>query len=178
MSTFRGPLQTARGLRGPNDPVRVVAHEYPYYDGSTIKVEYVGPSLPALVDAGCITQVMIDQFTAGKKPGKGRLDEHGNRYRRRGARCKAQPERVIVTRYITERDFALSLPGVRENLIDETDESDRDDSGRVVRQPRNKAERPRAVGRRQRLAQWTTIENVIWPNWQYIHGMRAAPLQP
>jgi hypothetical protein len=166
-----GPLQTAKPLRGPDDLVRVSAREYTAWNGFTnIEVEYVGPSLPALVDAGCITQAMADSFTVEKKPGKGRLDEHGNRYWRKPARCAAQPERVIIIRCIMERDFALSLPGVRENLIDDTDEACA--PTRQPARPHDATVRARTVGPRR--VSWTADGNVITPDWPLLRAATAA----
>lgn len=132
------------------------------------------------------------------------LDSHGNRFRIRAAKDDAlsatlrRPKRTawesgepIRLTFDVCRYNAPGLPGVRELCPEGFDDDDVDqDDRRVVMSAEGarpapgpfekrteglRVKRARRVGRRQRIVQWASGENVIWPNWQFIHGSRADP---
>lgn len=133
-----------------------------------VLVEYTGPSVAALLEAGCISPMMADQLKVNST-GRSRKDEHGDGFSRKKRRLKGCPERLKICRYIKAGD-ARELPGVAAWL-----DAVKEDSGNPhdthtamamgLTGSSSFKTRDRVVGRYRRHVQWTTVEQLIVVNW-------------
>lgn len=165
-------MKSAKPLPG-NEQILVRAE---LADWATI-VEYIGASMAALVEAGCITAAMVEQF-ATPSAGRGRRDEHGDNFTKTPRPSKGFPERVQISRYIREGE-ARKLPGVAAVLDAAKEEETRD-----VRNFRASLERQavyaagadnykvraRCVGPKRRRAVWSAVDQLIIVDWSFVQA--------
>jgi hypothetical protein len=160
-------------LPTPHDSVGVCVHRqsWGYY------IEYIG-STPALLAAGCITQLMVDILNA---PSGAYIDDEGNAFHRLRRPTKSQPDRCEIVRYLYDEAKALGLPGVADHLSTQQPEPDarpriKTAAARVAEATGEKclAERTRAVGRYQRVVSWVSAGNLVFPDWPTIRACAVA----
>jgi hypothetical protein len=137
-------------------------------------VEYTGPSVAALLEAGCLTPMMADQLKV-PSAGRGRRDEDGDNFTKTKRPLKGFPERLQISRYIREGD-ARKLPGVAACLDAAKEEEtpkypaleERARSAVSLLGADNYKVRARCVGRKQRRAVWSTVERLILIDWGFV----------
>lgn len=146
-----------------NEQILVLVKSYPW----GLLVEYTGPSIAALLEAGCLSPMMADQLKVNST-GRSRKDEHGDVFSKKTRRLKGCPERLEICRYIKSGD-ARQLPGVAAWLDALNDDEDEPVSPRDARVAlagsANTKTRDRRVGRLQRQVKWSVAGPIILVDW-------------
>lgn len=171
-------------LPAPHDAIDVKANRYDW----GFCIEYRGPSLAALLAAGCITQFMVDQLSdpRGRNDPRGRVDAEGARFRLSKRPTKSEPDRCVLCRWIHfdkggSAAKALTLPGMAAYL--DVQSAPESTQPRIKTGARGIAkvlgatdaqERTRAVGRFRRVVSWVTVGGIVCPDWPTIRACALA----
>jgi hypothetical protein len=149
------------------EPHQAVSVSFKWPSETICIVEYIGPSLEALRDAGCITDEILGVFTRVKMRVFHRNGSVCKRSRWYGEYGKRSPYWKIT--WSVRREFALTLPGV-------TTEQHAQAGGWEPSPLSTEAEpamvqRARCIGRKQRPVRWSVFERkLIVVDWERIQA--------
>jgi hypothetical protein len=132
-------------------------------------IEYIGPSLEALRDAGCITDDIYDQFSRCKmRVVYGHKGDRCRRSRWYGEYGKRSPFWKVT--WHAARDRALKMPGVTEEHF----LAGWEPSALTQEAEPAMVQRARCIGRKQRTVRWSVFERLlIVVDWD---AVRAATI--
>jgi len=173
-TTTEGNVMSSRTLPAPHGSISVSIERFAW--GAC--VEYVGPSLEALREAGCIDEATYNEYAANPRRRLCAWPQH-ECWRRNVYSGKRAPTAIRIRHKLWDEAKARALPGVREALegAPATPRALRVDLAQLARvglETEVLRKKQRAVGRFQRLVEYVTCENLIVPNWSELVGARFA----